>query len=79
MMLLLSDAKKLRNINHHKMPENKPPLTGTGMSLDQVKYTNISLPAFTVTDDWLKQPKMLPSPTVVECQKMKMHQPPQNT
>ena len=29
--------------------------------------------AFTMTEHWLKQPKMLPSHIVVECQIMKMH------
>ena len=33
---LLLSAKKLRYINHHKTPANRPSLTGVGMSLDQV-------------------------------------------
>ena len=34
---------------------------------------------FIMTEHWLKQPKMLPSHIVVECQKMKVLQPPQNS
>ena len=45
-------------------------LTGVGMSLDQVKYTYPCLPAFIMTQQWLKQPKMLPCLSVVECQTM---------
>ena len=58
-MLLVLSAKKLRYINHHKNLANKPPLTGAEMSLDQVRYTNKSLLAFTITEHWLKQPKVL--------------------
>jgi len=57
-MLLLS-AKKLRYINHHKTPANKPSLTGAGMSLEEVKYNNKSILAFIMTESWLKQPKVL--------------------
>ena len=31
-----------------------------------------------MNEQWLKQPKMLPNHIVVECQTMKMQQPPQN-
>jgi len=65
-MLLLS-AKKLRYINHHKTSANKPSLTGIRMSLDQIKYTYPCLHAFTMTEHWLKQPKILPSHVAVEC------------
>jgi len=58
-MLLLS-AKKLRYINHHKTTADKPSQTCAGMSLDQGKYNNISLPAFIITEDWLKQQRILP-------------------
>jgi len=77
-MLLLS-AKKLRYINHHKTPAKNLCLSGAGTSLDQVKCTNKNLPAIVITEHWLKQPKMLPSHMVVECQKMKMHQQLQNS
>ena len=36
------------------------------------------LTAFIMTEPWLKQPKILPCHITVECQTMKMHQPPQN-
>jgi len=62
---------------HHKTSANKPPLTGVGMSLDQVKYTYPCLPTFIMTEHWLKQPKMLPCHIAVKYQTMKMHQPPQ--
>ena len=51
-------AKKSRNEDassmHHKTSANKPSLTGVGMSLDQVKYTYPCLPAFIMTEHWLK-------------------------
>jgi len=75
--LLLLSAKKLGCINHHKTLANTPSLTGAGICLDQVKYTYACLTAFIMTEHWLKQPKMLPCLSVVECQTMKMHQPPQ--
>jgi len=53
-------------------------MTGVEMSLVQIKYTYPWLHAFTMTEHWLKQPKMLPSHVAVECQTMKIHQPPQN-
>ena len=56
-----------------------PSLTGVGMRLDQVKYTYPCLTAFAMTEHWLKQPKMLLGHIVVECQKMKVIQPPQNS
>jgi len=49
------------------------------MNWDQVKYTYPCLPAFIVTEPWLKLPKMLPCHIAVECQTMKMDQPPQNS
>jgi len=48
------------------------------MGLDQTKYIYPCLPAFMVTEQWLKQPKMLPSHIAIECQTVKMDQPPQN-
>jgi len=71
-------AKLQRCINHHNASANKPSLTGVGMSLVQIKYTYPCLPAFTMTEHWLAQPKMLPCHIAVECQKSKMHQPSQN-
>jgi len=42
------------------------------MILDQVKYTHkCLLPAFIITEHWLKQPKMLPSHVAVECKKLR--------
>jgi len=44
------------------------------------KNLSMCLQAFIMTEQWLKKPKMLmPSPVAVECQKIKMHQPPQNS
>ena len=54
----------------HTMKMNQPPqnfcrympsVTGIGMSLDQVQYNYPCLTAFTMTEHWLKQPKMLTS------------------
>jgi len=77
---------RLIAIEHQKMKmtqpktsANKPSLTGIGMGLDQVKYTYPCLPASIVTKQWLKPPKLLPCHIAVECQTMKMHQPPQNS
>jgi len=64
----------------HQPPQNsckKPSMSGIRMGLDQLKYTYPCLPALILTEQWLKQPKMLPCLIVVECQTMKMHQPPQ--
>jgi len=47
---LLLSAKLGRCINHHKAPVNKPSLSGGGMNLGQVKYTNKSLPVFIMTE-----------------------------
>jgi len=77
-MLLLS-AKKLRYINHHKTSANKPFLTGVALSLAQIKYTYPCLHTFTMTEHWLKQPKVLPCHVVVEGQNVKIHQPSQNS
>jgi len=49
------------------------------MGLDQTKYSYPCLPTFMVTEQWLEQPKMLPCHIAVECQAMKMDQPPQNS
>jgi len=46
-----------------------PSLTGVEMSLDQIKHTYPCLTALIMTELWLKQPKMLLSHIVVECQK----------
>jgi len=59
--MLLSSAKKLRYINHHKTPASEPSLTGVGMSLDQVKYSNKGLPAFIITEHWLKPKNCCPA------------------
>ena len=68
-MLLCHIAAEWRCISQHSTPAIKPSLTGVGMSLDQVKYTYACLTAFIMTEHWLKQPKMLHSHIVVECQK----------
>ena len=49
------------------------------MGLDQIKYSYPCLPAFIVTEQWPKPPKMPPCHIAVECQTMKMHQPPQTS
>jgi len=54
-------------------PYNKTSLTGVGMSLCQAKHTYPCLPAFIMTEHWVKQPKMRPYHIAVQCQTMKMH------
>ena len=54
-----------------------PSLTGIGMGMDQIKYSYPCLPAFIVTEQWPKPPKKPPCHIAVECQTMKMDQPPQ--
>jgi len=71
-------CQKWRGSNHHKTPAQRPSLAGVGMSLDQVKYTYPLLTAFIMTELWLKKAKNAAQPICVECQKMKVLQPPQN-
>ena len=47
--------------NHHKTSANKSSLNGVALSLVQIKHTYPCLQAFTMTELWPKQPKMLPS------------------
>ena len=49
-------------------PQYSPSLTGVALSLVQIKYTFWCLQAFTMTELWLKQPKILPCLTVDVCQ-----------
>jgi len=49
-------------------PQYSPSLTGVALSLVQVKYTYPCLQAFTMTEHWLKQPKVLLYLIVVEYQ-----------
>ena len=65
-------------MNHHETPANKPSLTGLGLYLDQVQFTYPCLPAFILTEPWLKQKKILPVNIDVKCQTMKIHEPVQN-
>jgi len=76
---MLLSAKLWRCSNHQKTPTKKASLTGIGKSLVQIKCTDPCLTAFIIAEHWLKQPKMLPSHIVVECQSMKMYQPPQKS
>jgi len=46
--LIVVEHQLGRGTNHHKTPANKPTLTGAGLSLDQVKGTKKSLPAFII-------------------------------
>ena len=69
-------CQKMKMLQPHKTPANKPSLTGVGMSLDQVKYTYPCVPAFIMTEHWLKQPRLLPCHIANECETRKMHQPP---
>jgi len=63
------ECQKWRCSNHHKMFANMSYLTGVGMSLVQIKHTYPCSIAFTMTQLWLKQPKILPSHIVIGCQK----------
>ena len=72
------ECQKLRCINLHSTPANKSS-TGVGMSVDQVKFTYPCLPAFIMSEHWLKQPKIQPYHIAVQCQTMKMHWPPQHS
>ena len=76
---LLLSAKLWRCINHCKTPANKSSLTSVALILVQIKYTYPCLQSITMTEHWLKQPKVLPCLIVVECQTRMMHQPPQNS
>ena len=59
--------------NHHSTFADKPSLAGVVFRLVKIKHTYPSLHAFTMTEHWLKQQKMLPSHVAVECQKLKVH------
>jgi len=74
------ECQKWRCINYHNTPANKASLSDIGKSLDQIKNMFPCLLAeHWLKQHWLKQPKMLPSHIVVECQKMKMYQPPKGS
>jgi len=66
-------------MSHHETPANKPSLTGLRLYLDQVQFTYPCLPAFILTEHWLRQKIILPGNILVECQTMKMHEPTQNS
>ena len=77
---LLSSTKLWRCNNHHETPADKPSLTGVGMNLGPVKYAYPCLPAFIMTEHWLKQPKLLALlPPCCWVKNMKMQQTPQNS
>ena len=75
---LLLGAKPGRFTNHHKTPTKKLFLTEVALSVVQIKCTYPCLHTFTMMEHWLKQPKLLPRHIAVDCQKVKIHQPPQN-
>ena len=62
------ECQKWRCSNYHKTFAKIPTLTGVGVSLVHIKHTYPCLTAFIMTEHWLKQPKLLPSHIVVECQ-----------
>jgi len=62
------ECQKWRCSNYHKTFVKMSSMTNLGMSLDQIKHSYPCLTYFIMTQHWLKQPKMLPSHIVVECQ-----------
>ena len=71
--LIVLECQTIGRCNkHHKTSANKCPLTGGALSLIQIKCTHPCLHAFTMTEHRLKQPKMLPSHVIVDCQQVKI-------
>jgi len=75
---IVVECQNWRCSNYHKNPAKMPFLTGVGMRLVQIKHTYLSLTDFIMTELLLKQPKMLPSHIIVECQNFEVLQPPHN-
>jgi len=76
--LIVVECQTIKMHQPQNTPVNKLSLTDVRMSLVQIKYTYPCTPAFIMTEQWLKQPKMMPCHIAMECQTMKMHQPAQN-